>query len=90
MRVDGEAWQPATLGPQVSDDYWRQWYFEWDAEPGQHFIACRATNKDGEVQTRRADAPVPRGLERAAGDLGERRLSAPPLRHLRIAPIAGR
>ena len=20
---------------------------EWDAEPGQHFVACRATNKDG-------------------------------------------
>ena len=31
-------------------DYWRQWYFEWDASPGQHFIACRATTKDGEVQ----------------------------------------
>ena len=61
MRIDGEAWRPATLGPQVSDDYWRQWYVEWDAEPGQHFIACRATNKDGEVQTDVRARPFPEG-----------------------------
>jgi DMSO/TMAO reductase YedYZ molybdopterin-dependent catalytic subunit len=61
VRVDGEAWQPATLGPQVTDDYWRQWYFEWDAEPGQHFIACRATNKDGDVQTDVRMTPFPEG-----------------------------
>lgn len=46
IRIDGEAWRPATLGPQVTDDYWRQWYYEWDAERGQHFIAVRATTKD--------------------------------------------
>lgn len=61
VRIDGEAWQPAELGPQVTDDYWRQWYFEWDAEPGQHFIACRATNKDGDVQTDVRMAPFPEG-----------------------------
>ncbi len=61
VRVDGEAWQAATLGPQVSDDYWRQWYFEWDAKPGQHFIACRATNKDGDVQTDVRARPFPEG-----------------------------
>jgi DMSO/TMAO reductase YedYZ molybdopterin-dependent catalytic subunit len=61
VRIDGEAWRPATLGPQVSDDYWRQGYFEWDAAPGQHFIACRATNKDGEVQTPARMRPFPEG-----------------------------
>ena len=61
VRIDGEAWRPATLGPQVTDDYWRQWYVEWDAEPGQHFIACRATNKDGEVQTPARMRPFPEG-----------------------------
>jgi DMSO/TMAO reductase YedYZ molybdopterin-dependent catalytic subunit len=61
VRIDGEAWRPATLGPQVSDDYWRQWYVEWDAEPGQHFIACRATNKDGEVQSPARMTPFPEG-----------------------------
>jgi DMSO/TMAO reductase YedYZ molybdopterin-dependent catalytic subunit len=61
VRIDGEAWRPAQLGPQVTDDYWRQWYFEWDAEPGQHFIACRATNKDGDVQTDVRMTPFPEG-----------------------------
>jgi DMSO/TMAO reductase YedYZ molybdopterin-dependent catalytic subunit len=61
VRIDGEAWRPAKLGPQVTDDYWRQWYFEWDAEPGQHFIACRATNKDGDVQTDVRMTPFPEG-----------------------------
>jgi DMSO/TMAO reductase YedYZ molybdopterin-dependent catalytic subunit len=61
VRIDGEAWKPATLGPQVTDDYWRQWYFEWDATPGQHFIACRATNKDGDVQTDVRARPFPEG-----------------------------
>ncbi|WP_210649597.1 molybdopterin-dependent oxidoreductase [Nocardioides sp. SYSU D00065] len=61
VRIDGEAWQQATLGPQVTDDYWRQWYLEWDAEPGQHFIACRATNKDGEVQSDVRRTPFPEG-----------------------------
>ena len=61
VRIDGEAWKPATLGPQVTDDYWRQWYFEWDAGPGQHFIACRATNKDGDVQSDVRTTPFPEG-----------------------------
>ncbi len=61
VRIDGEAWKPATLGPQVSDDYWRQWFFEWDAAPGQHFIACRATNKDGDVQSDVRMTPFPEG-----------------------------
>ncbi|WP_207208629.1 molybdopterin-dependent oxidoreductase [Nocardioides oleivorans] len=61
VRIDGEAWQPATLGTQVTDDYWRQWYLEWDAEPGQHFVACRATNKDGDVQTDVRMTPFPEG-----------------------------
>ncbi|HYH71893.1 MAG TPA: molybdopterin-dependent oxidoreductase [Nocardioides sp.] len=61
VRIDGEAWRPATLGPQVTDDYWRQWYVEWDATPGQHFIACRATNKDGDVQSDVRMTPFPEG-----------------------------
>lgn len=61
VRIDGEAWQEATLGPQVTDDYWRQWYLEWDASPGRHLIACRATNKDGDVQTDVRMRPFPEG-----------------------------
>lgn len=61
VRIDGEAWRPATLGPQVTDDYWRQWYVEWDATPGQHFVACRATNKNGDVQSAVRTTPFPEG-----------------------------
>lgn len=61
VRIDGEGWQEAQLGPQVNDDYWRQWFFAWDAEPGQHFVSCRATNKDGDVQTPVRMRPFPEG-----------------------------
>ncbi len=61
VRIDGKDWQEAKLGPAVTDDYWRQWYLEWDAEPGQHFLACRATNKDGDVQTAVRASPFPEG-----------------------------
>lgn len=61
VRVDGGPWRAATLGPSAGTDYWRQWYFEWDAEPGRHFIACRATNRDGDVQTAVRTAPFPNG-----------------------------
>jgi DMSO/TMAO reductase YedYZ molybdopterin-dependent catalytic subunit len=51
VRVDGGAWQEARLGPDVGVDYWRQWYLPWDATPGSHQLAVRATDRDGTVQT---------------------------------------
>jgi DMSO/TMAO reductase YedYZ molybdopterin-dependent catalytic subunit len=47
--VDG-GWADATLGPAVGDFAWRGWTFDWQAEPGEHTIACRATDADGEAQ----------------------------------------
>jgi hypothetical protein len=73
VRIDGQAWQEATLGPDVGDDYWRQWFLEWDAEPGQHFLACRATTKDGEVQSAVRRTPFPEGssgLQEIAVNIG--------------------
>ncbi len=61
VRIDGGPWQKAELGPDAGDDYWRQWFYEWDAEPGQHFVASRATNKDGDVQTAVRASPFPEG-----------------------------
>jgi DMSO/TMAO reductase YedYZ molybdopterin-dependent catalytic subunit len=61
VRVDGGPWQQAELGPDAGDDYWRQWSWTWDAQPGQHFLACRATNKDGDVQTAVRASPFPEG-----------------------------
>ena len=64
VRVDGEEWRDATLGPDAGDDYWRQWYVEWDAGrsgPGQHTLAVRAVSADGEVQSAARVAPFPDG-----------------------------
>ncbi|WP_181309872.1 molybdopterin-dependent oxidoreductase [Nocardioides campestrisoli] len=61
LRVDGGAWQPCELGPDAGIDYWRQWYFLWDAEPGEHMLAVRATTEDGEVQTSARMTPFPEG-----------------------------
>ncbi len=61
ISVDEGPWQPATLGPDVGVDYWRQWFFRWSAEPGQHTLASRATTLDGEVQTAQRATPFPDG-----------------------------
>jgi DMSO/TMAO reductase YedYZ molybdopterin-dependent catalytic subunit len=61
VQVDGSAWQKATLGPSAGHDYWRQWYLEWDAKPGQHQLACRATDREGHVQTSARTSPFPNG-----------------------------
>ncbi len=47
--VDG-AWSEAVLGPAVGDFAWRSWTFDWDAQPGEHVLSCRATDSNGDVQ----------------------------------------
>ncbi len=51
VRVDGGAWQEATLAPAVSVDTWVQWSWRWPATPGEHTLQVRATDRDGETQT---------------------------------------
>jgi DMSO/TMAO reductase YedYZ molybdopterin-dependent catalytic subunit len=47
--LDG-AWGEATLGPAVGPFAWRAWSFDWDALPGEHELACRATDAMGNSQ----------------------------------------
>jgi DMSO/TMAO reductase YedYZ molybdopterin-dependent catalytic subunit len=47
--VDGQ-WMEATLGPVLGEYAWREWSFDWDAEPGEHELACRATDSARNVQ----------------------------------------
>ncbi len=61
VRVDDGPWHEAALGPALGDDAWRQWSLPWDATPGDHVIATRATTGDGEVQTATKRAPFPDG-----------------------------
>jgi sulfane dehydrogenase subunit SoxC len=40
----------ATLARPVGDFAWRGWSFDWDASPGEHELACRATDAAGIIQ----------------------------------------
>ncbi|MFB9237402.1 sulfite oxidase [Plantactinospora siamensis] len=57
VRVDGGAWQRATLAAVPSADTWVQWRWQWPATPGEHTLQVRATDATGEVQTA-DEAPV--------------------------------
>ena len=48
--VDG-VFHEARLPAQDTIDTWRQWYYVWDATPGQHMLQVRATDKTGYTQT---------------------------------------
>ncbi|SDS53315.1 DMSO/TMAO reductase YedYZ, molybdopterin-dependent catalytic subunit [Nocardioides scoriae] len=61
VRIDEGEWTTAKLGPDAGVDYWRQWFLPWDAQPGTHTIAVRATNTRGEVQTEKRATPFPAG-----------------------------
>jgi hypothetical protein len=61
VRVDDGPWQPARLGAGVSDDTWRQWVLEWDADPGDHTLSVRATDRDGGTQPEEREPPIPDG-----------------------------
>jgi DMSO/TMAO reductase YedYZ molybdopterin-dependent catalytic subunit len=47
--VDG-AWADAQLDPPTGDFAWRGWSYDWDAEPGDHELTCRATDAAGNTQ----------------------------------------
>ena len=51
VNVDDGEWQEATLADALDVDSWRQWFLRWEATPGQHSIAVRATDGTGETQT---------------------------------------
>ena len=59
--IDDEPFQ-AQLAPWNNQDTWRQWRLpNWQATPGNHTIAVRATDAAGEVQTSTRARPDPDG-----------------------------
>jgi sulfane dehydrogenase subunit SoxC len=51
VSVDGgETWEDAEVRPPVSEFAWSGWTFQWDAEPGEHALSCRATDEAGNTQ----------------------------------------
>jgi DMSO/TMAO reductase YedYZ molybdopterin-dependent catalytic subunit len=58
--IDG-SWHQATLAVQDVLDSWRQWYFPWQATPGEHTLQVRATDKTGYTQTAAIQHTSPNG-----------------------------
>ena len=59
----GETWNDARLAAQLDRDSWRQYLYEWDAEPGDHTLKVRATDGTGETQTSEKAPPHPNGAD---------------------------
>jgi len=61
VSIDGGEWQPATLAATPGIDTWRQWWYRWEATPGNHRIRARSTDATGLVQPSNPTDPFPRG-----------------------------
>jgi DMSO/TMAO reductase YedYZ molybdopterin-dependent catalytic subunit len=62
VQINDGPWQPAQLGAGYSDDAWRLWSFDWQAnDTGSHQIAVRATDNSGAVQTSQQADVIPDG-----------------------------
>jgi hypothetical protein len=47
--TDG-AWNKASLDLPQGAYAWRGWRYRWNATPGEHVLACRATDANGDTQ----------------------------------------
>jgi sulfane dehydrogenase subunit SoxC len=54
LGVDGE-WRDAELAPPASRFVWQRWRASWNARPGEHVLACRATDAGGAMQPAEPD-----------------------------------
>ena len=61
VRLDDGAWQPATLSTPINGSTWVQWFLEWDAPVGTHYVTVRATDADGTLQTQERAPIAPDG-----------------------------
>jgi DMSO/TMAO reductase YedYZ molybdopterin-dependent catalytic subunit len=50
VSIDDGDWRPATLSTPINADTWVQWFVDWDATAGTHYVAVRAVNKNGDTQ----------------------------------------
>jgi DMSO/TMAO reductase YedYZ molybdopterin-dependent catalytic subunit len=58
--IDGQ-WRPAELAAELAETSWRQWRYDWDAEPGSHVVRVRATDGTGATQTAERSPARPDG-----------------------------
>jgi DMSO/TMAO reductase YedYZ molybdopterin-dependent catalytic subunit len=48
--ADNGAWRQAVVEPQPGPHAWQAWRLAWEAQPGEHELACRATDALGNCQ----------------------------------------
>lgn len=61
LQIDDGPWQEATLADAIGINCWRQWLLYWDAIPGVHTLAVRATDAHNVTQTAAIQDPPPDG-----------------------------
>ena len=61
VQIGDGGWQETQLGEAISKDTWLQWVLPWNATPGRHVIAVRATDATGETQTAAISSSDPDG-----------------------------
>lgn len=61
VSIDDGPWQQATLSTPINDDTWVQWFLDWDATAGTHYVAVRAVDRDGETQIQERAPIAPDG-----------------------------
>ncbi|MDQ1175372.1 molybdopterin-dependent oxidoreductase [Microbacterium sp. SORGH_AS_0421] len=50
VSIDNGEWQETQLSTPINDQSWVQWKLDWTADAGTHYIAVRATDKQGNLQ----------------------------------------
>lgn len=61
IRIDGGAWQEATLAASDGIDTWRQWSYRYDGPSGLHSAEVRATDLTGATQPEQRTDVFPDG-----------------------------
>ncbi len=59
VAVDDGGWSPADLEGSETRYGWRLWRWQWDAAPGEHRLAARATDAGGRTQPDEPDPAAP-------------------------------
>lgn len=61
VQIDDGDWVAAQLSAPINEDTWVQWFMEWDATPGTHYVAVRAINRNGDLQIEERAPIAPNG-----------------------------
>ena len=61
VQIDDADWLEATLSTPVNGATWVQWYVDWEATSGTHYVAVRATDRDGMLQVEQRAPIAPDG-----------------------------